>query len=205
MKNTTVSTSVTPSVNHAKGLARLVDEFLMLVSETSAYQGESSVRAVMAEAQHTLMEIRRRLRMTSGRFVVAVVGLTNVGKSTLLNALLGDDVAPRRNGPCTAVPIEFVFGAEMRVTAFFQQSLRRPRWDCACVGDIHQRLESLANDSSSEASRSIERVTVEFPQPRRIAGTEVQKANPGPRGSRDDRICAAFARPVYRSRRRLRC
>jgi GTP-binding protein EngB required for normal cell division len=36
-----------------------------------------------------------------------MVGLTNVGKSTLAQALLEHPVAPRRNGPATAIPVEY--------------------------------------------------------------------------------------------------
>jgi GTP-binding protein EngB required for normal cell division len=36
-----------------------------------------------------------------------MVGLTNVGKSTLAEALLEHPVAPRRNGPATAIPVEY--------------------------------------------------------------------------------------------------
>ena len=38
---------------------------------------------------------------------IAFVGRSNVGKSTLINALLGFDIAPRRNGPYTAAIVEY--------------------------------------------------------------------------------------------------
>jgi GTP-binding protein EngB required for normal cell division len=51
----------------------------------------------------------RLQRMNSDRYVLSMVGLTNVGKSTLAHALLGHPVAPRRNGPATAIPVEYEY------------------------------------------------------------------------------------------------
>ena len=50
---------------------------------------------------------RHAQRLGSARYVLSMVGLTNVGKSTLAQALLGHPVAPRRNGPATSVPVEY--------------------------------------------------------------------------------------------------
>jgi len=51
------------------------------------------------------------------RYVVGLVGLTNVGKSTLVEALLGHPVAPSLNGPATSIPVEYEYGSHwtMRV------------------------------------------------------------------------------------------
>lgn len=146
-------------------LAALVDEFLMLVAESAEYHRHEQVRAVLGEAQATLMAIRKRLRLARHRFVVAVVGLSNVGKSTLLNALLGADLAPRRNGPCTAAPVEFVHGDELRLIAHHHNSLRRPTHTCSTAEAVHHHLAQFVDSAGAEASRQIRRVVVEVPHP----------------------------------------
>jgi GTP-binding protein EngB required for normal cell division len=110
-----------------------------------------------------LNEIRRRVKAASKRYVVAVVGLTNVGKSTLLNALFGVDLAPRRNGPCTAAPIEFVYGDSYQVNVEHYNSFTHPHFPCATVEAVHERLTALADDSGAERSKSIKRVEVTAP------------------------------------------
>lgn len=50
--------------------------------------------------------------MNSDRYVLSMVGLTNVGKSTLAQALLGHPVAPRGMGPTTAIPVEYEYDCE---------------------------------------------------------------------------------------------
>ena len=129
-------------------LTPVVDELLMLCKETAEFQDRQEVRTILLETMRALAVMRHRLNVSGHRYVVAAVGLTNVGKSTLLNALLGDDLAPRRNGPCTAAPIEFVFGDQLRVTAHYRQRLRRPSWVCPTTQILHERLSALADDSA---------------------------------------------------------
>ena len=52
---------------------------------------------------------QRHQRADQDPFVICLVGLTNVGKSTLLEALLGVPVAPRKNGPATAVRVDYAY------------------------------------------------------------------------------------------------
>lgn len=51
-------------------------------------------------------------RLLSGRFHLAVLGQVKRGKSTLLNALLGEDVLPTAVVPLTAIPTFIQYGSE---------------------------------------------------------------------------------------------
>ncbi|HQB28290.1 MAG TPA: dynamin family protein [Paludibacter sp.] len=48
-------------------------------------------------------------------YVLSLVGLTNVGKSTLAEALLGFPVAPHKNGPATSIPVEYIYDQHWRM------------------------------------------------------------------------------------------
>lgn len=102
-------------------LRQLLDEFAMLLEESHAYQRIPEVQAVLCEARDLVLQFRQRLRSVAGRYVVAFAGLTNVGKSTLMNALLGAEIAPRLNGPCTSVAVEFEHGPGYSVTVRARQ------------------------------------------------------------------------------------
>lgn len=57
-----------------------------------------------------IAELEKRLCL--GRFHLAVLGQVKRGKSTLLNALLGEDVLPTAVVPLTAIPTFIQYGAE---------------------------------------------------------------------------------------------
>lgn len=59
---------------------------------------------------------RLRAELDRQRFTIGVFGLVKRGKSTLLNALLGDLVSPMRVTPETAVPVYVDHGDEVAVT-----------------------------------------------------------------------------------------
>ena len=146
-------------------LVRLVDELYLLLDESAKYHTDSEVCEILELAARTVQNLRGRLQIAGRRYTVAVVGLTNVGKSTLLNALLGADVAPRRNGPCTAAPVEFAFGPELRVTAYYQRRIGRRSWRAGTTDEIHLHLATLADDAGLSSSETIRRVVVEIPTP----------------------------------------
>lgn len=141
----------------------LVGEILMLFHESSEFHQVEELQKALREARQVALNIRRRLLNSRRQYVAAIVGLSNVGKSTLLNALLGSDMAPRRNGPCTAVPIEFTYGEEMKLSVQYHNSLQRSSWTCRNVEEIHEHLQRLADDGGSETNRRTRKVIVEFP------------------------------------------
>lgn len=140
----------------------LLDEFRLLVQETHGYHTEPEIRAALTEVSANLELLAHRLR-SSERFVLAVIGLSNVGKSTLLNALLGHDLAPRRNGPWTAAPIEFERGERWEVALLQRNSIRRDHQVCESATEVHERLEALAAGNGSEISQRVKKVVVKAP------------------------------------------
>lgn len=68
----------------------------------------------------------RRLgeRLCSGRFSISVVGEFKRGKSTLVNALLGEDVVPTGAVPLTAIRTELAFGDPEVVVEFLDGRLQ---------------------------------------------------------------------------------
>jgi GTP-binding protein EngB required for normal cell division len=66
----------------------------------------------LARGNERIRRARRRSVPT-----VALVGQSNVGKSTLLNVLLGAQVAAVLTGPCTPCPVVYSWGAKIAVAA----------------------------------------------------------------------------------------
>ena len=108
--------------------------------------------------------IHKRLgRMDSGRYVLSMVGLTNVGKSTLAHALLKHPVAPRRNGPATSIPVEYEHGLEwlMKTCSVETRSVQTERF--GSPQPLAQALERRVFDVSQDQADKIERVLVRGP------------------------------------------
>lgn len=82
----------------------LQDRLRTLLSTMEAIGRASEVESVRV----LLDDLKRRLNVTA--YTVAVAGPQRVGKSMLVNALLGTDVSPVADYPTTAVPLLFVAG-----------------------------------------------------------------------------------------------
>ncbi|PFG38734.1 dynamin family protein [Georgenia soli] len=74
-------------------------------------------------AAETLRSYRRRL---DEPLRVAVAGMVKAGKSTLLNAILGEEIAPTDAGECTTVVTWYRYGTTPRVTLHPLEGAPRP-------------------------------------------------------------------------------
>jgi GTP-binding protein EngB required for normal cell division len=154
-------------------LRLLADEFLMFLQESAEYQQDDALRAMLQVAQRAALALRERLYRASRRYVVAVIGLTNVGKSTLLNSLFGQDLAPKQNGPCTAVPIEFTAGDAWSLTVEYRGHFARQFISCANCDELHRELDQLANDPGDGSSQALRKLVVTLCHPLLMNGMTV--------------------------------
>ena len=144
-------------------LRRIIEDLLRLIEETEEFHQDNGINGTLKEARTILLNLHRRL--SKDRYVLALVGLSGVGKSTLLNALLGYHLAPRRNGPCTSAPIEFHYSKDFRVIAHYRQTMRRLTRECPSSESVHCVLRELADSPDGAASNDVERVEVCGPIP----------------------------------------
>ena len=69
-------------------------------------------------------------KVDSDAFKIQIVGTFKNGKSTFINALLGEDILPTRVLPCTAVINEIKYGEEKRAVLHFRNPLPEKLLSC---------------------------------------------------------------------------
>ena len=118
--------------------------------------------AVAAE-YHDDAVAARQLRDHSARLReplrLAIAGMVKAGKSTLLNAIIGEEIAPTDAGECTKVITWYRHGATPRITIRLR------------VGDtrtlpVRRNDGQLVIDLGSTPTEAVERIEVEWPSKR---------------------------------------
>jgi hypothetical protein len=104
-------------------------------------------------AQRDVAELASRL---DGPLRVAIAGMVKAGKSTLLNALVGEELAPTDAGECTRVVWWFHDGLTYRAIIHPRSGPARPAPFSRDDGALDVDLEGVA-------ARDIERLEVEWP------------------------------------------
>lgn len=69
-------------------------------------------------------------KVNNDSFKIQIVGTFKNGKSTFINALLGEDILPSRALPCTAVINEVKYGEKKRAVLHFRNPLPSTLLDC---------------------------------------------------------------------------
>jgi Dynamin family len=91
-------------------------------------------------------------RIAAGRFYVACVGQFKRGKSTLLNALIGESILPSGVIPVTAVPTIVRFGERRQARV----RLRSGEWTEIRVGDIEEYVSEVRNPENQKGVSALE-------------------------------------------------
>src|SRR5580658_5112666 len=91
-------------------------------------------------------------RISEGRFYVACIGQFKRGKSTLINALIGDAVLPVGFTPVTAVPTVIRFGDRRRARV----QVRDGSWQEVSLSDLNQYVSEQYNPENTKGVRGVE-------------------------------------------------
>jgi GTP-binding protein EngB required for normal cell division len=149
-----------------------IASFIHLVQDTVAFLKRQPKPCLASVAEDLEMFSKSRLMPIWHReqtslhapYVLSFVGLTNVGKSTLMEALLGFPIAPRKTGPATAIPVEYRHDKAWKVTVQYRASVRRPETllfdDASALG---VELRSRVVDVSANEAADVAWVTVRGP------------------------------------------
>ena len=103
------------------------------------------------------------------RFTLSFVGLTNTGKSTLIQALFGHPLAPVRNGPATAIPVEYDWAPQWCMTVIPTVGMTT-RDDYLCTEALLKALEVRVLAPEGRKVSGIEKVIAHGPLPLLIDG-----------------------------------
>lgn len=118
-----------------------------------------------------------RQRLDSDRFKVMVLGEFKRGKSTFINALLGEEVLPSSAVPCTAVINEIKWGEQKRAVLHFRSPLP-PLAKASVPTEILDHLERQGGGSVPPLEVPVERLEryVAIPEPEKDQAESVSES-----------------------------
>ena len=134
----------------AEGLGKIADIMTQVeAAELSKVQTSGSLG--LETEVVTLKQQADRFRQ--GRFRLLVLGDVKRGKSTFLNALLGERLLPSDVNPCTAVPTIVQAGEESQVTIHFHDETRSPEQLSIAEFQARYTIDPEASKKLEEESR----------------------------------------------------
>jgi len=143
---------VTPvSVQLDQSLGQAVETLSPIGEDFSSYTSE-------------LNSVRQRLG--EGRFHLAVLGQFKRGKSTLINALLGDDLLPTDILPVTAIPTFIEAGAEIGAEVYFLNRSAPETYTAAADLSLSEFLSEYVTEAGNPHNKYlVSRVVISHPAP----------------------------------------
>ena len=126
-------------------------------------QYNSDVQTEMGAMLNFLCRTEQQLKKSVQR--VALIGRSNVGKSTMLNAMLGCDVAPRRNGPYTAAVVEYQYDSKYSAILQYPNEPLVSIEDCGSAEELLRFLAEHAAVTEASTQTQTPRIIVKVPSP----------------------------------------
>jgi ribosome biogenesis GTPase A len=151
--------AATVNAGTASELRELLDRFRGLCEESG--EGLSDSLARVAELQE---------RLSAERFHLAVLGQFKRGKSTLLNALLGEPLLPTGVVPLTSIPTFLLAGSSRTVRVFFHDGKEAAFADLARERASEVLSRHVTEKENPRNQLGVARVEVEHPSALLSAG-----------------------------------
>ena len=137
-----VITYVRDAMNDGGALLR--EHNRLLVENQGEYRLESEIQAINENLRHVNDNLERVKR---SELTMTIVAPTSAGKSTIINAIAGQDLLPSRNDAMTVLPTEIVFSREVTrpklTLGKALMTLLREAWR-----QLHQRLQRIGLDEA---------------------------------------------------------
>jgi len=142
-----------------------VSSFMLLLKETSKSLKDKQIVGAFDDFRHNRLDPLWHQENNAGvsPYVLSLVGLTNVGKSTIAEALLGFPVAPRKNGPATAIPVEYIHAPYWRMEILYRHSCGKEETEFENASLLATELERRVVGVDAATASSIAWVTVRGP------------------------------------------
>lgn len=133
----------------------------LLSGAADLLSGQGSTQAAHAAALRELV-----VRVSEGRLHLAVLGQFKRGKSTLLNALVGDDLLPVGLVPLTTVPTFLAYGERVRAKVHYvsaeNPAIAEP--EAGAVSELHDLLARTVTETGNPRNaQGVSDVSVELP------------------------------------------
>ncbi|MGB2640874.1 MAG: dynamin family protein [Candidatus Acidiferrum sp.] len=162
-----------------RGLVARVNQYLLqgagqdLKNRLQRLEQTSSELELLAKIERVvtergLVEFRGTIagivdRLEDQSLEVAVFGRVSAGKSSLLNAILGEEILPVGVTPITAVPTRIRFGVTARLTVWYAE---RPTQ----MLEIKRLIEVASEKENPHNEKRVTRIVLDLPSPRLRAG-----------------------------------
>ncbi|WYM00730.1 MAG: dynamin family protein [Gloeotrichia echinulata CP02] len=121
------------------GCAILTEHDRLLAENQDGNRLGAEIKAIEENIRHVNENLKRVKRK---ELTMTIVAPTSAGKSTIINAIAGQDLLPSRNDPMTVLPTEIVFSCEVtRPKLILDKALMtllREVW-----GQLHQKLQQI--------------------------------------------------------------
>ena len=129
--------------------SRAAIDFQMIIGE--AVKNVDVLGSEFTAEIEKLLFLRERLE--EGRFHLAVLGQFKRGKSTLLNAFLGESLLPTSVVPLTAIPTFLQYGPELMVRVSFQDDRATKEFVGKPTKDLTGILEGFVTEEGNPKNR----------------------------------------------------
>jgi GTPase SAR1 family protein len=132
---------------------------------------DAAVRGVLRDAidayadeDRVAQSLRRHMERLDEPLRVAIAGKVKAGKSTLLNALVGEEIAPTDAGECTRVVTWYQYASSPRITL-------EPKTGVPTQLPLHRADGRLSMNLAGHSAHEVERLLVDWPSRGLRAGT----------------------------------
>ena len=154
----------------------IVDRLNQIVTTIESRNSKENVSGKL-ELESTIAEVKSYSeKLESGVFRLLVLGDVKRGKSTVINALVGEDLLPRDVNACTAILTVLRYGLEKKVTVYFNDDTPAQSLDFATFKQqysINPNEAKKLEDEGQLAFPQVKNAIVEYPSPLLELGIEI--------------------------------